>query len=406
MGSERGIAMIWWVIVLLVLFLAAGGLAYDRYADGEEKAVAIAQLKKELKDTEKLVQKELDKRQSLSNLVGFKAEASDLVSEPARIGDAIQSYKELVQDAGQDQADKTLESVLQRFAVKYRSLVSRLAEAETQRDKARSDEDAARNTHSNQIRGKEQRITELQTEKQQVEDRLTNMTTTKDQEIEGLRGKVSQLQEEKVTLASDFKKKEKDYLTQIERQTNLAKDASHHYASVRSNNNADGRIIARVAGSNKVYINIGARNGLKEGTQFETYILAKGNQVVPKGNIIVQEVKAEYALAAIQDELDRFDPVAEGDLIRNPLFASGQKPKFFLMGDMTGRLSNQETEALIRKMGGEVVKKVTPATTFVVVGRKESENAPPFANREDYRLAELFKIEFIPSQYLIDYLTK
>jgi hypothetical protein len=405
MGSERGIAMIWWVIVLLVLFLAAGGLAYDRYADGVEKAVTIAKLRQDLDDTEKLVQKELDKRQALSNLVGFKAEASDLVSEPARIDDAIQSYKEIVQDAGQDQADKTLETILQRFAVKYRSLVSRLAEAETQRDKARSDEDAARETHSNQIRGKEQRITELETDKQQVEDRLTNMTTTKDQAIEELRGRVSQLQEDKATLASEYKKKEKDYLTQIERQTNLAKDASKHYASVRRNNNADGRIVARVAGSNKVYINIGARNGLKEGTTFETYVLAKGNQVIPKGNIIVQEVKAEYSLAAIQDELDRFDPVAEGDLIRNPLFASGQRPKFFLMGDMTGRLTNQETEALIRKLGGEVVKKVTPATTFVVIGRKESENAQPFANRDDYQLAKLFNIEFIDSQYLIDYLT-
>ena len=67
MGSERGIAMIWWVIVLLVLFLAASGLAFDRYSYGVDKEKEIEDLQEELKDAEKLTQAEIQKRVDLSH---------------------------------------------------------------------------------------------------------------------------------------------------------------------------------------------------------------------------------------------------------------------------------------------------------------------------------------------------
>jgi len=80
-------------------------------------------------------------------------------------------------------------------------------------------------------------------------------------------------------------------------------------------------IVARVAGSNKVYINIGSRDGLRVGTRYEVFAprtskKVKTERVHRKGTIRVIEVKEEYALAEIATETDRFDPITEGDYLR------------------------------------------------------------------------------------------
>jgi hypothetical protein len=80
-------------------------------------------------------------------------------------------------------------------------------------------------------------------------------------------------------------------------------------------------IVARVAGSNKVYINIGSRDGLRVGTRYEVFAprtseKVKTQRIDRKGTIRVIEVKEEYALAEIAFESDRFDPITEGDYLR------------------------------------------------------------------------------------------
>lgn len=405
MGSERGIAMIWWVIVLLVLFLVTAGLAYDRYSYGEDRDKENATLKAELREEQQKVRDELQRRQALSTQVGFTAEAGGMESEPARIDEAIRRYKEVFQEPGQDPADKTLQAILERAATKYRGLAERLQAAERERNQARSNEDAARDSSTTVVRGKDARISELENEKQQVEDRLTNTTQTKDQEIEGLRSRLNQAQEQMTAQAAEHKTIVTELRAQVDRYRNLAAEVAIVTERVTRNNNADGRILARVVGSHKVYVDIGARDGLTEGTHFEVYELGKGSEVIAKGQIVIQEVHPEYSVAAISEESDINHPVAAFDLVRNPLFEGGKKPKFFLMGDMTGRLSNQETEALIRKMGGEVVKEVTADVDFIVVGRKESETATPFESRKEWEMARLFRVEFIDAAYLLDYLT-
>ena len=408
MASERGIAMIWWVIVLLVLFLAAAGLAYDRYNFGEEQLRKIAEQKVLLKESQDQTVEEVMRRQELCQVVGFKAEEGGLESEPGAIKDAIERIKGTkgLEDPGQDAADTTLEAMLKRLQKKNEAVQRRLVAAEQERDRARNDEDAARESADTVKRGKDQRIAELEGEKQQVEERLTNITQTKDQEIEGLRGSVNSAKERTAQVEEEARKEKKDLVTMLEREKNLKRQASERIISIKKNNNADGKVSARVSGSNKVIVSIGAMRGVKEGTQFEVYELGKGNEVLKKGWVTIQEVKPDFSVAIIESEVDEFNPIAGADLIRNPLFESGKQPTFYLMGDMTGRLSNQQTEALIKKMGGKVVKDVTVHTDFVVLGRKESDEAVPFENRPEWEHVKDFNIEIISPEYLMQYLAR
>lgn len=406
MGSERGIAMIWWVIVLLVLFLAAAGLAFDRYSDGVEKQKTIDEQKVEIKNVERKSREEIQKRVELSGLIGFKPDEGSQESDPESIRSAIDTFKNQFQDPSQDAVDTTLQQILMRAVQKYGIIARRLADAEAARDTARSNEDAARETANSISAQKDTRIGELENEKQQVEDRLDNLTKTKDQDIEGLRGKVSTLQQEKGDLENSHKKVVKGLETERDRERNLAKDASNRDIRIKKNNKEDGKILQRQTDGNKVWINLGFTHGLKEGIQFEVFDYVKGNVIRPKGNLVIQEVHKGYSIAALTNEVFEFDPVVVGDLIRNPLFEKGKQPVFFLMGDMTGVLSNQETVRLIGKNGGKVATKLTANVDFVVVGRKESENATPLENRPEWENAKTFKIEFISSKDLIKYLTK
>ena len=402
MGSERGVAMIWWIIILLVLLLAVAFLAYDRYSFAEEQVADNKIVEKENKELNKKIAAEIDNRRELSQLVGFTGGA--MQSSKEAIQREIDTLKGVFKEEGQDRADATLEDMLTRMKTKFSSLQRRLESASTERDKARADEDSARELAKTTVRTKEQRITELESEKQQVEDRLTNTTNTKDQQIEELRGQVSGVQEQLSAREVEHKKEKKNLQTEVEKQANMASEAAKHALSQKMNNTADGWIVQRVGRGTKVFVNLGARDGVKEGVQFEVYELGKGNKIIQKGRIVIQKVEPDYSEAAVLSEVDKYDPIAKADLIRNPLFLSGKKPKFFLMGDMTGRFTNQQIEALIQKMGGEVVKKVMVDTTFLVLGRKESESAEPFENRGDWERAKRFNIEIIPSSYLLEYL--
>ncbi len=404
MASQRGIAMIWWVIVLLVLFLAAAGYAYDRYAADEEKALRIAQLKEKNGELIAANQAEIEKRRELSQYVGYTDGGSQ--SQPSAIAAAIDRLKQVFVDSDQDGVENTLQAMVNRAEQKIAIVSRRLSDEESKVKQARDNEDAARQSAQNTIQEKDAALRTSLAEKQTVETNLSNTTRTKDQEIESLRERIAQKDEEVAKIQKDSKERIRVVMQERDRLAAQVKEVATHYASVRQNDGPDGRITARAAGGNTVWVNVGSRHGLKAGTQFEVFEYVKGNIPRRKGQIVIQEVEANQARAALIAEVDRYDPVATGDNIRNPLFESNKTPKFYLLGDMTGRWSNQQTAAMIQDMGGEVVTEVSANVDFVVVGRRESGLAVPFESRPEWEKIQNFKLEIIDTDYLEKYFGK
>lgn len=404
MASQRGIAMIWWVIVLLVLFLAAAGYAYDRYAADEEKAQQIAALKKEKVDLLQANQDEIEKRRQLSQFVGYTDGGA--MSQPSGIAAAVERTKQIFVDADRDAVDNTLQAMLGRAEQKIAILSRQLADKEAEVKQARSNEDAARTSSQTTISEKDAALRTALSDKQTVETNLSNTTRAKDQEIESYRERIAQKDDEIVRLQKDFKEKMRQLTQDRDRLAAQVKEVAKTYTSIVQNDGKDGMVTARAAGGTTVYIDVGSRHGLKTGTQFEVFEYVKGNIPRRKGQIVIQEVSPNSARAALIAETDRYDPVAQGDLIRNPLFERNKSPKFYLLGDMTGRWSNQQTAAMISDMGGQVVTQVTPSVDFVVVGRKESGLAVPFESRPEWELIQNYNLEIIDTDYLEKYFGK
>ncbi|MEL7497262.1 MAG: hypothetical protein AAFN77_06595 [Planctomycetota bacterium] len=149
---------------------------------------------------------------------------------------------------------------------------------------------------------------------------------------------------------------------------------------------ADGRIV-NVAGSlNTVFINLGARDGLRVNRTFSVYEKGTTNfrDSEPKGSIEVIRVGVDRAEASITTE-DQRKPILSGDLILTPTWDPGVAIRYALIGrfDLDGD-NFDDTETLIREIernGGKVVARhdeegnpigeIDPSVDFIVEGNAE-----------------------------------
>jgi len=178
-----------------------------------------------------------------------------------------------------------------------------------------------------------------------------------------------------------------------------------------------GEILARVAGTDKVYIERCAKRGLEKGTLFEVWTRPeKARRLVRKGWIRVDRVKEQLTRATILSVTDRFDPIAAGDRIWNPfvLRELARRPSFALLGERFGPWNRAQARRMIELAGAEVHPLVTPATAYLVVDpatlseirtvQGEEERARAKAYDEQLGLAKLFTIEFLAFDYLAPFL--
>ena len=110
--------------------------------------------------------------------------------------------------------------------------------------------------------------------------------------------------------------------------------------------------------------------------------------------------------AAIVAEDHRPDPIAKGDLIRNPLFDRDKSPKFYLLGRMPPRWPKRKMVNRIGEAGGQVLDRIEPSVDFVVLGRLEGDSAIPFEDRPEWERIENFNLETISPTYLAEFLRR
>ncbi len=77
----------------------------------------------------------------------------------------------------------------------------------------------------------------------------------------------------------------------------------------------------------------------------------------------------------------------------------GEQKKGDFLRDVVGPLARY-----LESKGGKVDTKVTVDTDFLVLGRKESEEAPPLEERDAYRKAQLYNVQIIGFDELRTYL--
>ena len=142
---------------------------------------------------------------------------------------------------------------------------------------------------------------------------------------------------------------------------------------------ADGRVLRAIPGSDIVYIDVGAADGVKPGLGFEVYA-ETFEQRTPEAGVrgkATIEVVTAYSNTSecIVRRTTPALPIVEGDLIVNIAYERGRKPRFVVRGSfdlnydgMVDVNDQDRVAALIREWGGQVVPQLDASVDFVVVG--------------------------------------
>jgi hypothetical protein len=172
----------------------------------------------------------------------------------------------------------------------------------------------------------------------------------------------------------------------------------HHREEAKERRDPDGEILSINDNRQLVYINLLRKDRLFKGTKFAVYSLEKGGQKLDKGIIEVLEVRESLSsVCAIVSVKDPTWPLKSGDKIYNELYEGGRTRYVAFAGRFTGKLSNEEAAAGLRKFGDVYQDKVTDQTNYVVV-------AEGYEEHPNYKAALEYGIKILRENILMDYL--
>jgi len=401
MASERGSALFWWVIILLLFFLIAASLAYVQYSDVQTHKAEIARILADQRKARDDLQKASESLLQLSNQVGWQP-GEYQPTQGNLLNERFDKLRTRFNTIGA--SDKTLESAFAKIEVAFETLGRKADEDARALKESRASEETARTAHADQAKTLNDRIAQLENEKKEVEQRADTQKKAADEEIDKLRTQVTTAQNAMKEAAETARKEKNELINKtLGLEANL-KQTSEKIRGIKENDQPDASVVSVSDELGLVYLDLGKRHGLKPGTTFEVYTRGKGGEKLPKGRVQVRTVSADSSTAGILEVADRYSPIVAGDLAQNILFDRSKAPTFVILGNLPGRYSLQEARRILEGMGAKVDTKVTVDTDFLVLGRKESEDAVPFEERPEYKAAIQYNVQIIGFNELRGYL--
>lgn len=390
LGSERGSGMIWWVIILVILVVVAGVLAYTFQADLQEAQGTIKSLNEEVGKQRTTLAERISEFSALADVVGFAGESVDsrkpeISAIKTRIGGLNTKYPD-IQDS-----DATLEKLLVRFDDMVAADQGKYSDVQANLATAQAAERSAHDLATSTATEKDKTIAQLQGDVKAEQNRGSENAKKSQDTIDALRNQVSELEAQQQKLAADAKK-EKNLLENMilarEAKIREIEDRNH---LVREKDTSDGEVVDVSISTGIGYINAGFRQGIKPGMRFKVFEYLKGGEKHWKGELQVREVEEGMSSANILSSLDFANPVKKGDQISSPIYDRDRPPVFAFVGELTGRYSKDELTRLLAMQGAHVASSVSVDVDFLVVGAKSDapeavdiEATPEFVLAREY----------------------
>ena len=135
---------------------------------------------------------------------------------------------------------------------------------------------------------------------------------------------------------------------------------------------SDGNILQTGVDYNFIIVNIGNKEGVQSGMRFEIFNHDKG-QYKRKGMCEVIKVESTISTCRVMIEDDKkYDPIAIGDHIGNPVF-DAHDPKTFVLAGEFKMFNKSDLEYFIKQAGGQVSPVLKPGVDFLVASHRSEE---------------------------------
>jgi hypothetical protein len=329
----------------------------------------------ELKDIQSRLKEDLD-------VVAKKYEADMSLFGP-NVSPQERNYSKLVQ---------TLMSSLRERNVQQEASTKQLQTLQSEVDKIRAQETAARKVAEDAKNKLEQELTTtrqnykdnvdaMQREIDGIKNLLTTNTNKSEAEKNQLKGEIARLTGENKGLI-DFKREMMKNIEQNEEREDFE--------------SAQGRIITADKGGVLVWVNLGKQDGLIPGRKFSVFNedTLRISEARPKAQIEITRVDDNMSMGRVLS--DRLAvPVIAGDLVYSPMFQQGRKTKFALLGrldiDGNGTDDRELVRSMIEQNGGEVVEELGPndGKSKVYVGKGIDANTRYLVVGEELKVESL-----------------
>lgn len=411
-ASQRGAARVSaaWLIALVVLFLVAVAFAFLTQSDLSSLQESNDSLRASNNEAVAAVEVERQGRRDISRVLGF------FPPETADPNSNIESAEEALgrlRDAFPDHlgaSDETFEATVGKIISAYNARGATITELNTRNETIQSELTAAQKAASATASDKDETIAALRTQladeqqnaaarQQDLEDRLAaaqEQTSERDGELRTTR---SDFNAERRALEQEIARRE----VRISELANITKFAKEPFAD-----KADGAVLTVSESLPYGWIDVGANQRLTTGTRFRVETGSVGQRRF-KAWAEVTDLEANRAQVLFTDLVDRFDPVAPGDVVVNPLFDPTGERNAVLAGRFSGTYTRDELGVLLDRVGINVQEDLSLTTHFLIVGQElyydpvTSEPLEDPLQPEDlpvYKQAEDQSVQIIPLQDL------
>lgn len=394
---SRGITQTPFLIVFIMLWVVTALVAY--FINNKAEATAV--------DRDAEHQKFIDKDREWTNLnatvqalvpvIGFAGEGSSSLPDASVIQKELDRVNTNYIQPPIAGTNPTLQTVVAKLVENVQTERDKVRGLEADKARLENDVKAAQQKGTQEVEAQRQATTAVRQEKegkQKEYDKLsrdaTDMETKLRQQLTEVSGRLETAEKEKRETEAQLKGEVALLKTRI---AELAQVEERRLTDV-----PDGKIVRglerdydpRGEGYAFVFIDIGRKAGVKDGTKFEVFSLDKGGKRTQKGRIVVKKAFDDLSECAILDLFDARNPIVRDDLVANKFFEKGAKATFTLVGTFDGehtRYTKGEWKRIVEEHGHSFQDSVRANTQFCIVGDRPTDDA------EQWRLRELFKVE-------------
>ena len=303
------------------------------------------------------------------------------------------------------ESDETFEAMLPKLVAEVNKARQIAKDAEAAATAARQAQDRSRADLSQITSTKDATIDDQKKALADAQSGFDDIESNLSEQLSSANDRVRELEEEIASIKAESRRVARDFQGQIKdlnaKNSNLAELTQPLRAP--ANLVPDGQILQVSQDLPLAWIDLGATNRLVLGTRFTVEGGNLGARHL-KAWAEVIEVQKDMAKVRLFDQVDKFDPVVEGDYLVNPIYDPKGGYNAILVGRFTGMYGKEQLSGLLDSIGIRVQDDLDLTTNFMIVGSPILQDADGYPLEEpiepsdtpQYQQAIANKVQVIP----------
>ncbi|MFT5150923.1 MAG: hypothetical protein ACI841_000907 [Planctomycetota bacterium] len=412
--SRRGAARISavWMIVVVVMFFVAVFFGYisnqaAAKADTDRDTAVAAKTAAEMKRDEAVTA-----TRAVSDVLGFIPQGEiGATSNVTTAQDGLESLKQVYPNM--DDTIDVYEKAIPIMIAQYNAKVTEVETLNSTIADLRSQVKQAREQMTTVVSQKDAALASLQSDKDDFESNATSTQESLQSRLDDAQSDRNDKDEALRTSQVAFEDSQREINKEKSAATTRFNKLSQKLAFVNEPESPDGEILAISSKLGLGWINRGSTDRIQRGMVFDVISGTPGIDTV-KGRALVMNVKENSAEVEFFDIADQFDPIADRDIITNPLYDPAGPRNAVLVGRFGGSYNRRDLTRLCADIGITIQKKVDMDTDYLIVGSElyVDDSGEPFeeplqpSDLPEYKNAEALGASIVSIRAIRDFFKK